>query len=134
MLQGVDAVVAGDSNVLLEAALLGVFAIYYDFSQTRKDYYGFVEQGLTPYTSSPEDLAALVQNLRRDKPSVRDGTQYYCATVNTAFDGRSAEVAAALIRQILDERIAWEQWQRVPAATNLNAFELKTTGHARHAA
>ena len=134
MFRGVDAVIAGESNVLLEAALMDLFAIYYDFSQAQIDYYGFVEQGLMEYTASPEAVEALVQDLRSHKPSVRFKAHTYCATIETAFDGRSAEVAAVLIHQILQSEIDWTPWQAVSTVQHLDAFELKRARRVQHAA
>ena len=125
-LQRIDAIVAGDSNVLLEAALMDVFALYYDFSQAQKDYYGFIRNGLVAYTARPEEVEALLRDLRAHKPSVRARSRYYCATVETAFDGRSAEVTASLIRQIVQGGIDETPWQAAEAAQHLDAFELGT--------
>ncbi len=100
---------------------MDVFALYYDFSQAQKDYYGFIRNGLVAYTARPEEVEALLRDLRAHKPSVRARSRYYCATVETAFDGRSAEVTASLIRQIVQGGIDGTPWQAAGAAQHLDA-------------
>ena len=57
---------------------------------------------------------------------MRARSRYYCATVETAFDGRSAEVTASLIRQIVQGGIDGTPWQAAEAAQHLDAFEVGT--------
>ncbi len=56
-----DALLACDSGVLLEAALLKRVSVYYDFSGRGLDYYGFCRDGLCERVASPQHLLALLK-------------------------------------------------------------------------
>ncbi len=127
-LSRMDVVLAGDSSILLEAALMNVYPIYYDFLGQKLDYYGFHQNGLAAYHDDPQVVAVALQELATRKPDVRDRTKRYCASVHTAYDGRSAELAAALIRQIIaGESLTGGDWQRAPEIEGLAVYELSAT-------
>jgi len=121
-LRGVDAVIASDSNILLEAALLNVYPIYYDFASTRLDLYGFLRHGLVDYFADPQALSTALAALLVAKPDIRFKAKYYCATVGTRYDGRSRALAASLIEASGSHSgINLEGWQRV-ADVALDAY------------
>jgi hypothetical protein len=123
-LKQVDVIIAGDSNILLEAALMNVFPIYYDFAETDLDAYGFRRNGLVGYISEPPDVCLEVEELVEYKPLIRDKTEHYCATVNTPYDGFSGELAADIIQAIASGRqVNMSKWRRIPN-TKLEAYEL----------
>ncbi len=123
-LKRVDVVIAGDSNILLEAALMNVYPIYYDFAQTDLDWYGFRRNGLVGYASQPQEVCLEVEGLSQHKPSVRMKTRQYCATVDTRYDGRSSKLAAEIIRAVASgQEVNMSKWQPVPDVT-LEAYEL----------
>lgn len=124
-LSNLDVIFVGDSNILLEAALMNIYPIYYDFLQQAQDYYGFVRNGLTEYVSEPQEAGDKLRLLLALKPDVRIRTKMYCATVGTLFDGRSSELASNLIEQISqsgDVNIA--NWQIIPNI-GLVAYETR---------
>ncbi|MBX3054993.1 MAG: hypothetical protein KF770_00845 [Anaerolineae bacterium] len=124
-LSRMDVVLAGDSNILLEAALMNVYPIYYDFLGQKLDYYGFHRNGLAAYYDSPQAVVVALQELATCKPDVRERTKRYCASVHTAYDGRSAELAAALINQIIaGESLTGGDWQRAPEIEGVAVYEL----------
>jgi hypothetical protein len=96
----VDAVLVGDSNILLEAALVDVYPLYYDFSGQKRDHYGFVRNGLTEYFSMPEQVTMKLQDLMENKPDVQHRTQRYCATIGTPYAGQSSKLASEVINMI----------------------------------
>ncbi|MBF9253781.1 hypothetical protein I2I11_10790 [Pontibacter sp. 172403-2] len=102
-LKRLDVQISGNSGIHLEAVLLNVWSIYYNFNPQEKlhDYYGFVEQGLV---DAAPDAASLVMRLRQHlqhKPDVFLLAKYYNATVGTAFDGKSGELALKLINDFV---------------------------------
>lgn len=124
-LSRMDVVLAGDSNILLEAALLNVYPIYYDFLGQKLDYYGFHKNGLAPYYDDPQAVTLALQELTAAKPDVRDRTKRYCASVHTAYDGRSAELAAILINKIISgEPLPDTGWQQITGIKGLEVYEL----------
>lgn len=120
----VDAIVSGDSSVLLDAAIANVYPIYYDPDGKRRDVCGFVASGLADYVGNIEGLLDLVRRLARDKPDIRMRTRVYCATTGTRYDGRSSELANDLIQKlVLDKEVLPEGWRRIPDA-RLEAYEF----------
>ena len=123
-LRRVDAIVSGESNIILEATLMDVYCVYYDFAKKNADHYGFVTNGLVAYKDSPAAVLSELAGLTRHKPSVRDRAKPYCATVSTQYDGRSAKLIADLVNKLLTGA-RLEAWERVPGTRNLEAYRLK---------
>jgi hypothetical protein len=125
-LEKVDAIVAGDSNILLEAALMNVAPVYYDFGGKGLDWYGFVAKGLAPRCSSPAQVCARFRELLGSKPSVRPSTKWYCHTVDTAYEGRSGVLAGRIIQNCVcgDAKYA-DSWRRLDLP--VEAYELDTS-------
>jgi hypothetical protein len=123
-LKQVDAVIAGNSNILLEAASLNVFPLFYDFLQEHRVAYGFQKNGLVEYLSAPEEIVANLSKLAKNKPYIRNKTKHYYATVDTNFDGQSSKLASLLICQLLylTESEPFVQWRRLTSA-KLDAYE-----------
>ncbi|MBU1858244.1 MAG: hypothetical protein KKC28_14800 [Verrucomicrobia bacterium] len=123
-LKNVDAVVAGDSNILLESALMNVVPLYYDFPQKHLDWLGFERHGLVEYFSEPDQVCHCIKEISRSKPSVRAKAKLYCATVGTHYDGHSGELAAALIQSLVSGApVDRSIWKRIPDI-GLEAYEL----------
>jgi hypothetical protein len=103
-LEGVDAVISGNSSILLEAALLDVFPIYYVGSKTRAFYkhdrydkYDYVKNKVAYPVSNLESLAEILERLLQHKPTVRKFTKFYCDTIGTSYEGKSSALAAQII-------------------------------------
>ena len=123
-LRNIDAVIVGESNILLEAVLMNVFPLYYDFGQQARDDYDFVQNGLTQYALQPEQIIGQLRALLQSRPKVQIRAQNYCATIGTKYYGRSSELAADLIRCIASrEQIDLDIWSRL-LSSNLEAYEL----------
>jgi hypothetical protein len=131
-LRRVDATIAGDSNILLESALMNVYPLYYDFNRTQLDWYGFQRNNLVDYLSEPEQVCRLLATLSREKPDVRLKTSTYCATVGTAFDGSSSQIAQELIESVaFGGEINLTAWRRI-ASQRAKVYGLQLgviTGH-----
>ncbi len=101
-LRRVDAIIAAESSIHLEAALMNVYPLYYAYNGQFLDWYGYGANRLYDYCESKAGVLGKVRSLMREKPFVRDRAKMYCETVGTKYDGRSAD----LIRSEV-ERIAW---------------------------
>lgn len=123
-LSRVDAILAGDSNILLEAVLMNVVGIYYDFSGKKLDWYGFCENGLVDYFSNPNDLVEHILKLKQARPSVRIKAKRYCATINTPYDGQSTRLAEEIISKILSQNLDLTNWKRSAQISNLSVYEV----------
>ncbi|GAA4430922.1 hypothetical protein GCM10023188_18030 [Pontibacter saemangeumensis] len=103
-LRQLDVQISGTSGIHLEAVLLNVWSIYYDFSPSEKlnDYYGFVRHGLVDVAESAEGL---IDNLRlhiNSKPDVVGRAKYYSATLCTADEGHSGDISISHISSFLN--------------------------------
>jgi len=103
-LKKVDAVIACDSSILLEAALLNIYPIYYDYKNEKKDAYGYVKNKLADYACNYKNLEKILRRLIKNKPNIRSRTKYYCDTVETEKDGKSAELARNIILSITSRK------------------------------
>ncbi len=124
-LHQVDVILAGNSSIHLEAALLNVYPIYYDFMlDPRFAKYSFLKTGLCQYVSDPETACEQIEALSRYKPQIRNRTNIYCATVETQYDGRSSELGSKIIEEIsAQNEINLKGWGRIPEL-QLEAYEL----------
>ena len=127
LLNRVDAIIAGDSNILLEAALMNVFPIFYDFAQTQLDWYGFQRNGLVKYCSEPQEVCRRLKQLSENRSSVRMKAKTYCATLGTPYEGRSSALASAIIEDFVSNgNVDKSRWRRIPDA-KLEAYTLRDT-------
>jgi hypothetical protein len=111
-----DVLIVGDSNILLEAALLNIIPLYYDSNKTHLDHYGFLRNGLTEYYSEPGEICNRLTELLQNRPSVRAKTKFYCHTVGTQYDGHSTELAASIIQTLVNnpsDKSLMNHWKRL---------------------
>lgn len=126
-LKKVDLVISGDSSILLEAALMNVVPVYFDFTQTALDYYGYVRNGLVNYFCEPEELCLYIKTVINDKPYVRQKAKRYCTTINTCHDGKSGYLASELIQALLsNNQDIWHVWKKISDS------KLDVYRHIRH--
>ncbi len=129
-LRRVGAIVAGDSNILLEASLINVVPLYYDFALAHLDWYGFQRNGLVEYFSEPSQVIDCIRGISVNKPSVRMKARRYCATLGTRHDGHSSELAATLIQSLsFSLRVEKSIWKRIPNI-GLEAYDLDDNGES----
>jgi hypothetical protein len=102
-LLNVDAIIAGNSNVHLDAVMLDVYPIFYNFSvDDRQRYYSFLERGLCEFAENKNSVINFLSRLITEKPSIRSRAKCYCDTIGTPYDGMSSELAASLIENFPD--------------------------------
>jgi hypothetical protein len=119
-----DAIIAGNSNIILEAVLLNVSPIYFDFNESNNDWYGFIKNGLIDYSNKAVDVRVKLLNLITSKPFIREKAKVYCASVGTKYDGCSSQLALELISQIiLHGKIHTEGWKRIEGVS-LEAYTV----------
>ncbi|MBK8905699.1 MAG: hypothetical protein IPM53_31240 [Anaerolineaceae bacterium] len=124
-LSNVDAIIAGESNILLEAALMNVVPLYYDFFGQNMDWYGFQKNGLVTCYYEPDDVVKELLNLSSHKPDIRHRAKRFCATIGTRYDGRSQFIASQLIESIAaNHPSAPEEWQKVEEIKELDVYRL----------
>jgi len=123
----VDAIIVGDSSIALEAALLNVYPIYYDFPGLYLDYFAYIKNGLIDkHTNNYEDIRKWINELYQCKPDIRQRTKRYCNAVGTIFDGKSSELAAKMVTELcFEDRFSLDHWQKIRGLKNLEAYELQ---------
>lgn len=100
-LKNVDINIAAESSIHLEAALMNVYPVYFRFSNENRDYYGYQNRGLiTEAFSSVKELSKFIETIQDKRPSVRNRAKYYVETVNSEFDGKSAELCINAIKSM----------------------------------
>lgn len=88
-------VVAGNTSILLEAAVVGVLPVYYELQPPQfPDYYGFVRNGLAFHAKTPEQLNKFLSDSDDNTGPEPDAVRYYSATYRTQWDGREGELVA----------------------------------------
>lgn len=121
-----DALIVGDSNILLEAAMMDIIPLYYDSNKTHLDIYGFLSNGLTEYYSEPREVCNRLTELLQNIPSIRAKTKFYCHTVGTQYDGHSTELAASLIQTLVinpTNNNFMNNWKRI-SNIPIEAYEI----------
>ena len=93
--------VAGNSSILLEAAIVEVVPIFYEIEPTQlTDYYKFVENGIA---ISANSLSRLIEALKQfESLSAPDekSVQYYSATFATEWQGCEGELVARILMEL----------------------------------
>lgn len=91
----VDTIISGDSNIILEASILNVPSIYFEFENGLNDLYGFVENEVSLHVCNVEKLPGVLEKCTGYSP--RCECKFYSETIDTKYDGRSSELASSII-------------------------------------
>ena len=100
----VNAVIAGNTSIHLEAALAGLATIYYEMSDEvhRPDYYGYVKNGISLKLEQGLTFDELETAIESAHSSVRNqAIKNYSETYGTAWQNREGELSAWVIQKIL---------------------------------
>lgn len=102
-LRELDMLISGNSGIHLEAVLLNVWSVYFNFNPKEElhDYYGYVAHGLVEEAASYPALKPMLEQGIQQKPEVYLRAQYYNATVGTPYDGESSALASDFARAML---------------------------------
>ena len=98
-----DAIISGNSSILLESSMMNVYSFYFDLNKIKEvyDYYGFVRNNLVPEIKSLNEIQNTLQQTLVEKNSPRNKTKYFNDTTNTPFDGKSTVLALQEINKFL---------------------------------
>lgn len=91
--------VAGNTSLILEAAVAGVCPLYFEYQPAAKpDVYGFVEQGLARHIHSSDEL---LESIQQDRLRINEkAVQHYSATFDTEWEGREGELVATYLMSL----------------------------------
>lgn len=111
-LGSIDSLVASNSTILLEAAIVDVKSIYYEFRPAvTPDYYGYVEKGIAVQAYSIKEIVRLINgNLWCQSASRVKAIQHYSHTYNTVWHNREGCLVASHIKDILDGKDPQTLW------------------------
>lgn len=124
-LDKVDVIIAGNSSIHVEAVMLNVHSLTYNF-QPDSSYqaYSFVERGLSSEAATPADVCATIEQLQFQKADVRIKAKPYCSTIGTSYDGQSSRLAAEIIQTVAEGKdVPLDEWQQ-SGASALTVYEL----------
>lgn len=96
-----DMLIAGDTSTHLEAVLLNIVPIYFQFNTIQKDYYGYLKNGLVEECADQEALKSKIRAYQQQKPDVFEKAQYYNAVAGTPAEGKSGELAIHYLKGLL---------------------------------
>ena len=134
-----DVLIAGESNIHLEATLQNILSLYFPLGGERRDHYGFLDSKMVHECKTVDQVVAQIDQAEGAYPNVRSRAQGFCATVNTRWDGHSTELIAETLTNIFfkenDKRDLEKQW--VGSAECHHAYEPRNgriggTVHIKH--
>lgn len=105
----IDAIIAGDSSIHLEAVHVNVYPVYFIFQRatdSRFDYYKFVKNGLVEYCKTIEEVLFMLDKLKKEKPFVQSRANYYNATLGQKSQINSTELIVKIIEATINSEIS----------------------------
>lgn len=98
-------VVAGNSSILLEAALAGLTPIYYQITKSSvQDYYRYVEKGISIECKCLGELEFYISKIESRKLNVKsENIRHFSSTYGTEWFGREGELVANILMCISND-------------------------------
>ena len=96
-LKSVNLLIAGDSNVHMEALCMNIPSIYLNFKNKKNDWYGFLKYKIIHNGSSINQLIDIINNIDFEKINVKKSLKPFNSSINTSFEGKSALLAFNII-------------------------------------
>ncbi|GGO85160.1 hypothetical protein GCM10011348_33070 [Marinobacterium nitratireducens] len=96
--------VAGNSSIHLEGAILGVRCVYYELNSSRLyDYYGYVSEGIAEYAKNIEELVSICNednNGYKHSEARVKAIKRYSASYATKWQGREGKLVANTLQKL----------------------------------
>lgn len=100
-LSKVKCLIANESSIHLDSALIGVPSLLYNFSESDiKDWYSYIKNGMITVCSSYDDV---VQHLNGKLKLPVEKIRYYNSAFKTQYEGRTGELIASFIFHDISE-------------------------------
>ncbi len=101
-LDRIHTMIAGNSSIHLEAALMGVRTIYFEIvPPSTPDYYGYVREKVSTHARSVNELLDMLVNGNVDREEGREGAiRHYSETYGTPWYGKEGELVAETLHRI----------------------------------
>ncbi|WOD45046.1 hypothetical protein [Hwangdonia lutea] len=98
-LKQIDALIAAESSIHLEAVMLNVYSMSFSFNKSSfLDYYDFVKNDLIKHFNQIDDLKTEISNICLNKPNIQQRATYYNASLNSVFYGKSVKKICEIIK------------------------------------
>jgi hypothetical protein len=108
-LQKQDLVIAGNTSIHLEAVLLNLEAVYYEYAPYQSgigDMYLYCKNNLAKNATNKEVLIKLIEAQMIEKePKIYERAAYYNAVVGTKHEGNSVKLAVEHIKNFVEKAI-----------------------------
>ena len=100
--------IASESGIHLDAAMMGVYSICYSLTGRKAiDWYSYIKNGLVPNAETTEELLELLQPEHVTPiEKLQEKAQWYNASYGRETNGHVGEMVADLLRHYLDGSIA----------------------------
>jgi hypothetical protein len=129
----VNAVVCGDSNIILEAKLTRRWVAVFFASGSISDHYGYIAEGIPDAVCwHAGEVIEFLRNTYTSEPPLFDGINRFMSTSGTCWEGRSAELIAESLRDLtgIQSQYGSVLWERVDACPQQQVFIPRQGGCA----
>lgn len=116
-----DILIAGESNIHVEAACLNVPSIYFDTEGYCKDWFGFYKNGLVQYAGDLGQLVECIHDFTGCPKNVKNVAKFYNDSLETPFEGRTSELAGMVI---MNEESVDTNFERITDIYNNSILKL----------
>ena len=104
----INYLIAGESGIHLDAAMMETPSVCYAFSDDRStfDWYSYIKNGLMPFTENPAEVVEIIKKTWGEDAGRRiDFLRWYNASLGTPQDGHIGELVADFIVHQQKDRI-----------------------------
>lgn len=124
-LETVSIIVAGESNIHLEAVALNVPSIYYKMGDYKiYDWYGFIEKGIIKYC--PNNYTELIADIKKNLENhqdINENAENFFYNLKNGNQGNSIALINAVIQHSLDKERKLDM-AKITFVKNINAYYL----------
>lgn len=101
-ISNLDLLIANESSIHLDAALMNIPTILYNFSENKiVDWYSYIKNGLITIANSKEDVVNTIWGLNSINVN-KSKVQYYVASFGTLYEGKIGKHIADFIQCLLN--------------------------------
>ncbi len=119
----INVLIAGDSNVHMEALSMNIPSIYLNFENKKNDWYGFLKYNILYDGNSAKKIIELINNIDLKKINVKKKLKPLNSTIDTQFEGRSGFLALKIIQN--NKNFIRQKFQKINKPNNNYIYTLK---------
>lgn len=122
-LKSVNLLIAGDSNVHMEALCMNIPSIYLNFKNKKNDWYGFLKYKIIYNGSSIDQLIDIINNIDFEKINVKKSLKPFNSSINTLYEGKSGLLAFNIIHE--NKSFIEKKFKKISDLNNNYIYNLK---------